>query len=291
MVKRYKASRSLTASDNCSGGSGSYKDSEQVYCVVLHVVEGNNVYSTYFLCQELMYVPYAAINFVGRDSSERDREKIVMNAALNTVDFEVEGTQSSTAETIIFNSNCIWECDMAGIKRIKTDHRPVKVTFYACRGGGLERKTIGSLLLPVRGLPVLSSPGSHNASQLKMFWHKLICISSEFRSHKPEVLLILAIIKKSILHTKDFDHLMQFADVSTASVDCVIQGDNIFLIAEQVAAHTADAIARSLNHFQHAPVAGEWWISDLWRINFHVPTLGQCLCAVLGATGSAASGQ
>ncbi|KAH8267224.1 hypothetical protein KR026_008126 [Drosophila bipectinata] len=191
MVKPFKASRSVAANDNCSGGSGN-KDLDQVYCVVLHVVE--------------------AINFVGRDSSERDREKIVMNASLNTVDFEVEGTQSSTAETIIFNSNCIWECDMPGIKRIKTDHRPVKVTFYACRGGASERKTIGSLLLPVRGLPVLSSAGSHNAAQLKMFWHKLICISSEFRSHKPEVLLILAIIKKSILHTKDFDHLMQFSD-------------------------------------------------------------------------------
>ncbi|KAH8335408.1 hypothetical protein KR074_000810 [Drosophila pseudoananassae] len=207
MVKPYKASRSVAASDNCSGGSGSYKDSDQVYCVVLHVVE--------------------AINFVGRDSHERDREKIVMNASLNTVDFEVEGTQSSTAETIIFNSNCIWECDMPGIKRIKTDHRPVKVTFYACRGGASERKTIGSLLLPVRGLPVLSSAGSHNAAQLKMFWHKLICISSEFRSHKPEVLLILAIIKKSILHTKDFDHLMQFSDVSTESINCAFQSHNV----------------------------------------------------------------
>ncbi|KAH8267614.1 hypothetical protein KR018_005520 [Drosophila ironensis] len=195
MVKRYKAPQSMMSADNASGGSGSYKDTDQVYCVVLHVVE--------------------AINFVGRDAIDRDRDKIVMNAALNTVDFEVEGTQSSTAETIIFNSNCIWECDMAGIKRIKTDHRPVKVTFYACRGGGAERKTIGTLLLPVRGLPVLSTPGNCNAGQLKMFWHKLICISSEFRSHKPEVLLTLAIIKKSILHTKDFEHLMQFADTKS----------------------------------------------------------------------------
>ncbi|XP_016980522.2 kinectin isoform X1 [Drosophila rhopaloa] len=190
MVKRYKASRSLTASDGGSG-NGSYKDSDQVYCVLLHVVE--------------------AINFVSRDGSER--EQIVMNAALNTVDFEVEGTQS--AETIIFNSNCIWECDLAGIKRIKTDHRPVKITFSGCRGGGAERKSIGSLLLPVRGLPVLSTTGSHNGAHLKMFWHKLICISSEFRSHKPEVLLMLAIIKKSILHTKDFDHIMQFTEQKT----------------------------------------------------------------------------
>nr|XP_044251461.1 uncharacterized protein LOC108057520 [Drosophila takahashii] len=188
MVKRYKGSRSVTASD---GVSASSKDSDQVYCVLLHVVE--------------------AINFVGRDAAER--EQIVMNAALNTVDFEVEGTQST--EKVIFNSNCIWECDMAGIKRIKTDHRPVKLTFYACRGGGADRKTVGSLLLPIRGLPVLSTTGSQNSPHLKMLWHKLICISSEFRSHKPEVLLMLAIVKKSILHTKDFDHLMQFTEVKS----------------------------------------------------------------------------
>ncbi|XP_037714391.1 nucleoprotein TPR [Drosophila subpulchrella] len=188
MVNRYKGSRSVAASD---GVSASSKDSDQVYCVLLHVVE--------------------AINFVGRDATER--EQIVMNAALNTVDFEVEGTQST--EKIIFNSNCIWECDMAGIKRIKTDHRPVKLTFYACRGGGPDRKTVGSLLLPIRGLPVLSTSGSQNSPHLKMLWHKLICISSEFRSQKPEVLLMLAIIKKSILHTKDFDHLMQFTEVKS----------------------------------------------------------------------------
>nr|NP_651390.2 rha [Drosophila melanogaster]AAF56461.1 rha [Drosophila melanogaster] len=194
MVKPSKAPRSMTASGGRSGGrsgSVSSKDSDQVYCVLLHVVE--------------------AINFIGRDAT--DRQQIVMNAALNSVDFEVEGTQSE--ETIIFNSNCIWECDLAGIKRLKTDHRPVKMTFYACRGGGAERKTIGTLLLPVRGLPVLGTVGSHNSPHLKMFWHKLICTSSEFRSHKPEVLLMLTIIKKSILHTKDFEHFMQFTEVKS----------------------------------------------------------------------------
>ncbi|KAH8232645.1 hypothetical protein KR032_010974 [Drosophila birchii] len=190
--QRSKTARSLTVSENRSEGASS-KDSDQIYCVLLHVVE--------------------AINFVGRDASEQ-RDQIVMNAALNTVDFDVEGSHSAANEAIVFNSNCIWECDLAGIKRIKTDHRPVKLTFSACRGGGggVERKPIGSLLLPLRGLPVLSTTGSHNGPHLKMIWHKLICISSEFRSQKPEVLLVLAIIKKSILHTKDFDHIMQFAD-------------------------------------------------------------------------------
>ncbi|XP_017849386.1 uncharacterized protein LOC108604427 isoform X2 [Drosophila busckii] len=173
-----------------SSTNGSYGESDHVYCVVLHVVE--------------------AINFHNRETRDGEREQIVMNAALNSVDFEVEGTPSVTAETIVFNSNCIWECDMAGIKRIKTDHRPVKVTFYACSIGA-ERQTIGSLLLPVRGLPVLGSGGNNNPLQLKMFWHKLICISNEFRSHKPEVLLMLAIIKKSLLGTKDFKHLMAFS--------------------------------------------------------------------------------
>ncbi|KAH8390820.1 hypothetical protein KR200_002209, partial [Drosophila serrata] len=189
--QRIKTSRSLAVSENGSEGAGS-KDSDQVHCVVLHVAE--------------------AINFLGREASEQ-RDQIVMNAALNTVDFDVEGSQSAVNGPIVFNSNCIWECDLAGIKRIKTDHRPVKLTFTACSGaGGVERKTIGSLLLPLRGLPVLSTTGSHNSSHLKMIWHKLICISSEFRSQKPEVLLVLAIIKKSILHTKDFDHIMQFPD-------------------------------------------------------------------------------
>ncbi|KAH8311743.1 hypothetical protein KR044_007797 [Drosophila immigrans] len=179
--------RPSAATDRSSmNPSGSYVDN--TFCVVLHVVE--------------------AINFYGREV-QGERDQIIMNAALNTVDFEVEGTPSVTTETIIFNSNCIWECDMAGIKRIKTDHRPVKVTFFACNAGS-TRKTIGSLLLPVRGIPVLGVGGNNSPLQLKMFWHKLICISSEFRSHKPEVLLMLAIIKKSLLHTKDFKHLMVF---------------------------------------------------------------------------------
>ncbi|KAH8308179.1 hypothetical protein KR059_007572 [Drosophila kikkawai] len=189
--QRSKTTRSLAVSENGSVG-GSSKDSDQVYCVVLHVAE--------------------AINFMGREASEQ-RDQILMNAALNTVDFDVEGCHSAANEAVVFNSNCIWECDLAGIKRIKTDHRPVKLTFSACRGSGkLERKTIGNLLLPLRGLPVLGTTGSHNGAHLKMIWHKLICISSEFRSQKPEVLLVLAIIKKSILHTKDFDHIMQFSD-------------------------------------------------------------------------------
>jgi len=37
MVNRYKGSRSVAASD---GVSASSKDSDQVYCVLLHVVEG-----------------------------------------------------------------------------------------------------------------------------------------------------------------------------------------------------------------------------------------------------------
>ncbi|XP_023036061.1 trichohyalin [Drosophila willistoni] len=218
MVKRYKppssvsGSRSLAASENSVGGGGGGsrrgdvykdKDEDQIYCVVLHVVE--------------------AINFCGRDV---ENEQIVMNAALNTVDFEIEGQPSATSETIVFNSNCIWECDMAGIKRIKTDHRPVKVTFYSC-GSQPERKTIGTLVLPVRGLPVISSMGNQTALLLKMFWHKLICISNEFRSHKPEVLLMLAIVKKSLLHTKDFEHLMQFDTKSPASSPLQSPGHSI----------------------------------------------------------------
>lgn len=188
--------------------SGSANYMEHTYCVVLHVVEGESYHAILVPHCNYRYNSGAAINFYGRETREGEREQIIMNAALNTVDFEVEGTPSVTTETIIFNSNCIWECDMAGIKRIKTDHRPVKVTFFS--SNNMERKIIGSLLLPVRGLPVLGTGGNNSPLQLKMFWHKLICISNEFRSHKPEVLLMLAIIKKSLLHTKDFKHLTAF---------------------------------------------------------------------------------
>ncbi|XP_034664991.1 interaptin [Drosophila subobscura] len=196
MVNRSKTPRSLGEGDT---GPSKEKDIDQVYCVVLHVVE--------------------AINFIGRDG---ERESIVMNAALNTVDFEVEGTPSATAETIIFNSNCIWECDMAGIKRIKTDHRPVKLTFFAC-SKHLQRKPIGTVLLPVRGLPVLTTTSNNNPVQLKMIWHKLICTSTEYRSHKPEVLLMLAIIKKSILHAKDFEPLLQVSHIKQPAPSPIVK--------------------------------------------------------------------
>lgn len=132
-----------------------------------------------------------------------------MNASLNSVNFEVEGTPSLTNETIIFNSNCIWECDLACIKCIKTDHRPVKVSFFSTNDSK-KRQAIGSLLLPIRAIPVLGVGSKNKALILKMFWHKLICINSKFRSQKPEVLLMLAIIKKSLLFTKDFKHLLVF---------------------------------------------------------------------------------
>lgn len=149
-----------------------------------------------------------------------ERDRFVMNAALNSVDFEVEGTPSFTNETIIFNSNCIWECDLACIKRIKTDHRPVKVSFFSS-SGSQKRKTIGSLLLPIRGIPVLGVGSKNKALILKMFWHKLICISSKFRSQKPEVLLMLAIIKKSLLFTKDFKHLLVFNN-EVYAIECTV---------------------------------------------------------------------
>ncbi|XP_043070788.1 uncharacterized protein LOC6563527 isoform X2 [Drosophila grimshawi] len=207
MVKSKRQTDPLPATHRGSVSvSGSASSMEHTYCVVLHVVE--------------------AINFYGREMREAERrEQIIMTAALNTVDFEVEGTPSSTAETIVFNSNCIWECDMAGIKRIKTDHRPVKVIFYSCNNS--ERKTIGSLLLPLRGLPIHGVGGNNCPLQLKMFWHKLICVNNEFRSHKPEVLMLLAIIKKSLLHTKDFKHLMAFNEKQARTPPLQSPGNSI----------------------------------------------------------------
>lgn len=205
MVKQSNQTRQAPPTDRSSTVSGNYGDN--VFCVVLHVVEGKQI-----ICWRSHFVTILnrklAINFYGCDTTG-ERDQIVMNAALNAVDFEVEGTPSLTNETIIFNSNCIWECDIQGIKRIKTDNRPVKMSFFACNGSE-KRRTIGSLLLPIRGLPVLGVGNKNSPLMLKMFWHKLICINNKTPSQKPEVLVMLAIIKKSLLYTQEFKHLLVF---------------------------------------------------------------------------------
>lgn len=54
------------------------------------------------------------------DFTERHKDKVILTASLNGVKFEVEG--HSTETVTIFNSNCIWECELSDIKRCATSN-------------------------------------------------------------------------------------------------------------------------------------------------------------------------
>lgn len=109
------------------------------------------------------------------DIAEQRKSRIILNASLNGVKFEVEGHSLSSETATIFNSNCIWECELDDIKRyyfqetmkiyfycfafrMKTDNRPVKLECFlkSGRSDNSPRRPIGSLLLPMRGVQILS---------------------------------------------------------------------------------------------------------------------------------------
>lgn len=56
-------------------------------------------------------------NDAGNDLTEHRRRGIVLNVSLNGVKFEVEGHSLSNETATIFNSNCIWECELCDIKK------------------------------------------------------------------------------------------------------------------------------------------------------------------------------
>ncbi|XP_004536973.1 uncharacterized protein LOC101453952 [Ceratitis capitata] len=156
------------------------------YCIFLHLVEGIGLHRR---------------DGIG-DFTERHKDKVILTATLNGVKFEVEG--HSTETVTIFNSNCIWECELSDIKRMKTDNRPVKLEIFI-KSGRTEtspRRGIGSLLLPIRGVPVITVLKN---VQLKLHWHKLNVLSSEWRQNKPEIYLLLVIVKKNLIDSGQFE--------------------------------------------------------------------------------------
>nr|XP_036233042.1 uncharacterized protein LOC106615965 isoform X2 [Bactrocera oleae] len=156
--------------------SDASESADNTFCIFLHLVEG--------------------------DFTERHKDKVILTASLNGVKFEVEG--HSTETVTIFNSNCIWECELSDIKRMKTDNRPVKLEIFIKSGrtDTSPRRGIGSLLLPIRGVPVIAALKN---VQLKLHWHKLNVLSSEWRQNKPEIYLLLVIVKKNLIDNGQFE--------------------------------------------------------------------------------------
>ncbi|XP_036233043.2 centrosomal protein of 120 kDa isoform X2 [Bactrocera oleae] len=166
--------------------SDASESADNTFCIFLHLVEGIGLHRR---------------DGVG-DFTERHKDKVILTASLNGVKFEVEG--HSTETVTIFNSNCIWECELSDIKRMKTDNRPVKLEIFIKSGrtDTSPRRGIGSLLLPIRGVPVIAALKN---VQLKLHWHKLNVLSSEWRQNKPEIYLLLVIVKKNLIDNGQFE--------------------------------------------------------------------------------------
>ncbi|XP_018797636.1 PREDICTED: uncharacterized protein LOC108974341 isoform X1 [Bactrocera latifrons] len=166
--------------------SDASESADNTFCIFLHLVEGIGLHRP---------------DGVG-DFTERHKDKVILTASLNGVKFEIEG--HSTETVTIFNSNCIWECELSDIKRMKTDNRPVKLEIFIKSGktDTSPRRGIGSLLLPIRGVPVIAALKN---VQLKLHWHKLNVLSSEWRQNKPEISLLLVIVKKNLIDNGQFE--------------------------------------------------------------------------------------
>ncbi|XP_053960376.1 uncharacterized protein LOC128864641 [Anastrepha ludens] len=166
--------------------SDASESADNTFCIFLHLVEGIGLHRR---------------DGIG-DFTERHKDKVILTATLNGVKFEVEG--HSTETVTIFNSNCIWECEISDIKRMKTDNRPVKLEIFIKSGrtDTSPRRAIGSFLLPIRGVPVIANLKN---VQLKLHWHKLNVLSSEWRQNKPEIYLLLVIVKKNLIDSGQFE--------------------------------------------------------------------------------------
>ncbi|XP_037945973.1 uncharacterized protein LOC119678288 [Teleopsis dalmanni] len=162
--------------------ANSERGSDSIYYIFLHVLEGIGL------------VPQDG----ELDYTERKRERVHLRVSLSGVKFEVDGYNSGS--TTLFNSNCIWECAFIDIKKMKTENRPIKMeVFHRSENGSL--KPIGTLLLPMRVVPIVSSTG---AVQPTLHWHKLSALNPEWRVRKPEIFLLLAITSKTNLESEVF---------------------------------------------------------------------------------------
>lgn len=86
---------------------------------------------------------------------------------------------------------------------MKMENYPIKVEVYSVKSGEEthKRQLIGHLLFPVRNIPLLPPTKAISA---KSKWYKLIGLTSEWRSQKPELLLSIMITDQEFfLKTKD----------------------------------------------------------------------------------------
>ena len=79
---------------------------------------------------------------------------------------------------------------------------PIKIDCFSLpkkEGIGL-RKLIGSILIPVRSIPLYSLS---KALQIKPKWYRLVGLSSEWREQRPELLLSIMITDKEFFDSRN----------------------------------------------------------------------------------------
>lgn len=84
---------------------------------------------------------------------------------------------------------------------MKTENLPVKIDCYALRNfkenvQDAIKEHIGYILVPVKNIPIMSLA---KAIQMKSRWSKLIGLSKDWRSHKPELLMNIMITTSDFL--------------------------------------------------------------------------------------------
>lgn len=85
---------------------------------------------------------------------------------------------------------------------MKTQNLPVKLECYAIdsQKKAAEREYIGSILIPVRSIPVCPIT---KALQIKPRWYRLIGLSSKWRQQRPELLLYIMITEKEFFDSRN----------------------------------------------------------------------------------------
>lgn len=119
---------------------------------------------------------------------------------------QIESEIITAGLTTNFNCNLIWETTRNSVKKMKDENYPIKIQFFSInlKLPKTPREFIGYLLLPIRNIKVQSP---RNVLSLSAHWHKLIGLSSNWKSEKPQILLFLSITSNDIFQNSQVENV------------------------------------------------------------------------------------
>lgn len=137
---------------------------------------------------------------------------------------------------------------------MKEENQPIKVECIAIKGEN-KREPIGFVLIPMLQIPFWNF---RKSGMTKSHWHKLINVSNQYKSFKPELLLNVTITEKecAIEETKlDENDLetMKICD-ETQTIKCI--NGNIYLGVDDNNTKEVFLISINLKHAEHLECLG-----------------------------------